>query len=96
MSVFKNNSSCHPKTSIELDVIIAESDKELEIKKRILAKERGLGAYKQVIQWRLVGTPTEIHTMVSRYASLGVDQILLAFQDPLDIKSIELFIKSIK
>ncbi|HEU5120824.1 MAG TPA: LLM class flavin-dependent oxidoreductase [Candidatus Nitrosocosmicus sp.] len=96
LSVGKNNSSCQPKRSIELDVIIAESDKEVENKKKILAKERGLGAYKQVIQRGLVGTPTEIQTMVSTYASLGVDQFLLAFQDPLDIKSIELFMKSVK
>jgi alkanesulfonate monooxygenase SsuD/methylene tetrahydromethanopterin reductase-like flavin-dependent oxidoreductase (luciferase family) len=95
-SVVKNNSSCQPKISIELDVIIAESAKELENKKRILAKERGLRAYKQVIQRGLIGTPTEIQTMVSTYARLGVDQFLLAFQDPLDIKSIELFMKSVK
>ena len=95
-SVGKNNSSCQPKRSIELDVIIAESDKELENKKRILAKERGLEAYKQVIQRGLIGTPTEIQTMISTYASLGIDQFLLAFQDPLDIKSIDLFMKSVK
>jgi alkanesulfonate monooxygenase SsuD/methylene tetrahydromethanopterin reductase-like flavin-dependent oxidoreductase (luciferase family) len=92
----KNNSRSVPKRSIELDVIIAESDKELDKKKSILAKERGPLAYKQVLVRGLVGTPSEIQTRVSKYVDMGAEQFLLAFQDPTDVRSIELFMKSVK
>jgi alkanesulfonate monooxygenase SsuD/methylene tetrahydromethanopterin reductase-like flavin-dependent oxidoreductase (luciferase family) len=86
----------HPKRSIELDVIIAESKKELEDKKKILAIERGVKAYSQVLQKGLVGTPNEIQSKISKYIKLGIDQFFLAFQDPLDLKSMELFMQSVK
>ena len=86
-------SNSHPKRSIELDVIIAESKKELEDKKKVLAKEEGLKAYRQVLQKGLVGTPNEIRSKISIYIKLGIDQFFLAFQDPLDLKSIELFMQ---
>lgn len=89
-------SNSHPKRSIELDVIIAETKKELEDKKKVLTKERGLKAYRQVLQKGLVGTPNEIRSKISIYIKLGIDQFFLAFQDPLDLKSIELFMQSVK
>ncbi len=91
----KRGLSSFPKRSIELDVIVAESNRELEVKKKTLAIERGPIAYEQVLQKGLVGTPNEIHTKVSKYIDLGIDQFFLAFQNPLDLDSIELFMKSV-
>jgi alkanesulfonate monooxygenase SsuD/methylene tetrahydromethanopterin reductase-like flavin-dependent oxidoreductase (luciferase family) len=91
----KRNSSLPPKRSIELDVIVAESNRELEVKKKTLAAERGPLEYEQVLQKGLVGTPDEIHTKVSKYIDLGIDQFFLAFQNPSDLISIELFMKSV-
>lgn len=90
------SSSSFPKRSIELDVIIAESSKDLQVKIKTLAAERGPIAYRQVLQKGLVGTPNEIRAKVSKYIALGIDQFFLAFQDPLDLKSIELFMKTVK
>lgn len=95
-SVSKNTSGSLPKKSIELDVLIAESEKELQKKKSILEKERGAEAYNQVLWRRLIGTCDEIQSLVSKYVDLGVDQFLLAFQDPFDVESIELFMKFVK
>ena len=92
----ESGSRGHPKRSIELDVIIAESKKELEDKKKVLAIERGVKAYRQVLQKGLVGTPNEIQSKISKYIKLGIDQFFLAFQDPLDLKSMELFMQSVK
>jgi len=84
-----------PKRSIELDVIVAESNRELQVKKKTLAAERGPIAYDKVLQKGLVGTPDEIHAKVSKYIDLGIDQFFLAFQDPLDLDSLELFMKTV-
>jgi alkanesulfonate monooxygenase SsuD/methylene tetrahydromethanopterin reductase-like flavin-dependent oxidoreductase (luciferase family) len=37
-----------------------------------------------------VGTPEKIRERLKQYTDAGVDQFLLAFQDPLDIKALEL------
>lgn len=95
-SVFKNASGPHPKKSIELEVLIAESEKELQKKKAVLEKERGTEAYNQILGRGLIGICDEIHSLVSKYVDLGVEQFLLAFQDPFDVESIELFMKSVK
>ena len=39
----------------------------------------------------LVGTPEKIRERLEQYTEAGVDQFLLAFQDPFDIKALELF-----
>src|ERR671932_1969827 len=46
--------------SIELDVIIADSDSDLEYKKRIFAMERGPSVAHQILKHGLVGKPDEI------------------------------------
>lgn len=81
--------------SIELDVIISESESDLEYKKRIFAMERGPAVANQMLKHGLVGTPEKIKDRLKQYTDAGVDQFLLAFQDPLDAKSLELFIKAV-
>jgi alkanesulfonate monooxygenase SsuD/methylene tetrahydromethanopterin reductase-like flavin-dependent oxidoreductase (luciferase family) len=39
----------------------------------------------------LIGTLKKIRERLKQYTDAGVDQFLLAFQDPLDIKALELF-----
>ena len=82
--------------SIELDVMIAESDSELEYKKRIFAMERGPGVYNQILKHGLVGKPDTIAQRIKEYTDAGVDQFFLAFQDPVDLKALELFIDAVK
>ena len=77
--------------SIELDVIISESESDIEYKKKIFAMERGPAVANQMLKHGLVGTPGKIREMLKEYIDAGVDQFLLAFQDPLDTKAIELF-----
>lgn len=81
--------------SIELDVIISESDSDLEYKKRIFAMERGPAVANQMLKHGLVGTPEKIRERIKQYTEVGVDQFLLAFQDPLDAKALELFIDAV-
>ncbi|HZD34178.1 MAG TPA: LLM class flavin-dependent oxidoreductase [Nitrososphaeraceae archaeon] len=77
--------------SIELDVIISESESDLEYKKKLFAMERGPAVTSQMIKRGLVGTPKRIRERLKQYTDAGVDQFLLAFQDPLDTKALELF-----
>jgi alkanesulfonate monooxygenase SsuD/methylene tetrahydromethanopterin reductase-like flavin-dependent oxidoreductase (luciferase family) len=91
---FNNNNSSSSKKiikSIELDVIIADSDSDLEYKKRILAMERGPGVAHQILKHGLVGKPDKITEKLKEYTNAGVDQFFLAFQDPFDFKALELF-----
>ena len=81
--------------SIELDVIIADSDSDLEYKKRIFAMERGPNISHQLLKHGLVGKPSKIKERLTEYIDAGVDQFFLAFQDPLDSRSLELFIDTI-
>jgi alkanesulfonate monooxygenase SsuD/methylene tetrahydromethanopterin reductase-like flavin-dependent oxidoreductase (luciferase family) len=81
--------------SIELDVIISDSNSDLEYKKKIFAMERGPAVANQMLKHGLVGTPEEIRERLKQYTDAGVEQFLLAFQDPLDTKAIELFIDAI-
>jgi alkanesulfonate monooxygenase SsuD/methylene tetrahydromethanopterin reductase-like flavin-dependent oxidoreductase (luciferase family) len=78
--------------SIELDVIISESESDLEYKKKIFAMERGPAVANQMLRHGLVGTPERIRERLMQYIDAGIDQFLLAFQDPLDTKALELFI----
>ena len=80
--------------SIELDVIISDSDSDLEYKKRIFAMERGPGVAHQILKHGLVGKPDEIAKKLKEYTNAGVDQFFLAFQDPFDYKALDLFMES--
>jgi alkanesulfonate monooxygenase SsuD/methylene tetrahydromethanopterin reductase-like flavin-dependent oxidoreductase (luciferase family) len=82
--------------SIELDVIIADSDSELEYKKKLFIMERGPGSYSQLLKHGLIGTPDKVATRVKEYANIGINQFLLAFQDPLDLGALELFADAVK
>jgi alkanesulfonate monooxygenase SsuD/methylene tetrahydromethanopterin reductase-like flavin-dependent oxidoreductase (luciferase family) len=86
----KNNTT----KSIELDVIIAHSDSELEYKKRIFAMERGPSVAYQILNNGLVGKPDTITEKLKEYINAGVDQFFLAFQDPFDHKALDLFINA--
>ena len=82
--------------SIELDVIIANSDSELEYKKRLFAMERGPVILNQIQRHSLVGKPEDIAQKVRKYIDVGVEQFFLAFQDPFDYKAIQLFMSTMK
>jgi alkanesulfonate monooxygenase SsuD/methylene tetrahydromethanopterin reductase-like flavin-dependent oxidoreductase (luciferase family) len=77
--------------SIELDVIIAESDTDLKYKEKIFAMERGPNILHQIKKHSLIGKPTDIAERIKEYLEAGVTQFLLAFQDPFDKKSLSLF-----
>jgi alkanesulfonate monooxygenase SsuD/methylene tetrahydromethanopterin reductase-like flavin-dependent oxidoreductase (luciferase family) len=80
--------------SIELDIIIADSDSNLEYKKRVFAMERGPGVAHQILRHGLVGKPDKIAEKLKGYTNAGVDQFFLAFQDPFDSKALELFMEA--
>jgi alkanesulfonate monooxygenase SsuD/methylene tetrahydromethanopterin reductase-like flavin-dependent oxidoreductase (luciferase family) len=80
--------------SIELDVIISDSDSDLEYKKRIFAMERGPSVAHQILKHGLVGKPNEIAKKLNEYINAGVDQFFLAFQDPFDHKALDLFMEA--
>jgi alkanesulfonate monooxygenase SsuD/methylene tetrahydromethanopterin reductase-like flavin-dependent oxidoreductase (luciferase family) len=58
--------------------------------------ERGPGVYNQILKKGLVGNPDEVSKRVQEYVNLGISQFFLAFQDPFDLKSIDLFMKTVK
>jgi alkanesulfonate monooxygenase SsuD/methylene tetrahydromethanopterin reductase-like flavin-dependent oxidoreductase (luciferase family) len=89
-----NNNSVDKKTikkSIELDVVIADSDSDLEYKKRVFAMERGPEVTHQILNHGLVGTADKIAERMKEYIDAGVNQFFLAFQDPFDSRALELF-----
>ena len=57
--------------------------------------ERGPAVANQMLKHGLVGTPEKIRERLKQYTDTGVDQFLLAFQDPLDIKALELFMDAV-
>ncbi|MGI0001352.1 MAG: hypothetical protein ACRD6Q_08990, partial [Nitrososphaeraceae archaeon] len=77
--------------SIELDVIIAESDTDLKYKEKIFALERGPNILHQIKKHGLIGKPTEIAERINEYLEAGVTQFLLSFQDPFDKNSLGSF-----
>ncbi len=79
------------KKSVELDVIIADTDSDLEYKKRIFAMERGRGVAHQMLKHGLVGTADKIGERLREYIDAGIDQFFLAFQDPFDPRALESF-----
>jgi alkanesulfonate monooxygenase SsuD/methylene tetrahydromethanopterin reductase-like flavin-dependent oxidoreductase (luciferase family) len=84
------------KRSIELDVLIASTEQELDHKKKLFAEERGLGVYNQILKKGLVGNSQDVCARVQEYVDLGINQFFLAFQDPFDLKSVELFMDAVK
>jgi alkanesulfonate monooxygenase SsuD/methylene tetrahydromethanopterin reductase-like flavin-dependent oxidoreductase (luciferase family) len=82
--------------SIELDVIIANSESELEYKKRLFAMERGPAVLSQLLKHSLVGKPEDIAQKVRKYIDAGIDQFFLAFQDPFEYEAIQLFMNTMK
>lgn len=92
----KINDSNKIMRSIELDVIIAKSESELDYKKRLFMMDRGPGVYNQILQNGLVGTKDRVRQKIDEYADLGVEQFFLAFHDPYNISDLELFIDSIR
>ena len=82
--------------SIELDVIIADSDSEFEYKKKLFIMERGPSSYSQILKHGLIGTPEKVATRVKEYAEIGINQFLLAFQDPFDLGALKLFADTVK
>jgi alkanesulfonate monooxygenase SsuD/methylene tetrahydromethanopterin reductase-like flavin-dependent oxidoreductase (luciferase family) len=77
--------------SIELDVLIAETDSDLEHKKRIFVTERGPATAQRIFKYGLVGRPSRVAERLKKYIDAGVDQFFLAFQDPFDSNGLELF-----
>ncbi len=92
-SVFSKMTDRDIVRSLELDVVIADSDSELQQKENQFARERGL-AYDA--DRGLVGKPDAIAEKVRAYEKAGVQQMLLAFLDPLDGRALELFIEAVR
>lgn len=85
--------------SIELDVVIAESDTDLKYKEKIFAMERGPNILYQIRKHGLIGKSTTVAERIKEYLEAGVTQFFLAFQDPFDIGSLGIFndvIKAVK
>ncbi len=83
------------KRSLEVDVIIAKSDEELEYKKKQFAMLYGPNVLYHASKYSLIGTPNMIIDKVKEYENAGIDQLLLAFQDPLDLGALRLFIETV-
>lgn len=49
----------------------------------------------KILKHGLVGTPEKIGERLQQYTNAGVDQFLLAFQDPPDTEAIELFMEAL-
>lgn len=84
------------RNSIELDVLIADNDEELEHKKKVFEMERESINCNNILSNGIVGKPDVIIKRIEEYIDAGVDQFLLAFQDPFDYKALNLFMNSIK
>jgi alkanesulfonate monooxygenase SsuD/methylene tetrahydromethanopterin reductase-like flavin-dependent oxidoreductase (luciferase family) len=82
--------------SIEVDVIIAESDSELEYKKKLFMMDRGPGVFNHIMSNGIVGTPENIKQKIKEYVNVGVDQFFLAFPDPFAHDDLELFMDCVK
>ena len=77
--------------SIELDVVIAESDTDLKYKEKIFAMERAPHILHQIKKYGLIGKPRDIGERINEYLKVGITQFLLSFQDPFDKNSLGLF-----
>lgn len=84
------------KKSIELDVLIADSDYDLEHMKKIFVTERGPATAQMIFKYGLVGKPSRVAERLKKYIDAGVDQFFLAFQDPFDSNALELFTEAFR
>jgi alkanesulfonate monooxygenase SsuD/methylene tetrahydromethanopterin reductase-like flavin-dependent oxidoreductase (luciferase family) len=84
------------KKSIELDVLIADSNTDLEHKKRIFVSERGSATAQMIFKYGLVGRPYGVAERLRKYIDVGIDQFFLAFQDPFDSDALELFTEAFR
>jgi alkanesulfonate monooxygenase SsuD/methylene tetrahydromethanopterin reductase-like flavin-dependent oxidoreductase (luciferase family) len=82
--------------SLELDIIIAKSESELEYKKKLFMMDRGPGIFNQIMRNGLVGTPDRIREKIKDYVNAGVEQFFLAFHDPFNHSDLELLMDSVK
>lgn len=83
-------------SSIELDVIIAESDSELAYKEKLFMMDRGPSIHNQILQNGLVGTPDRVRERIKEYVDAGVEQFFLSFHDPFNQHDLELFMDTVK
>ena len=83
-------------SSIELDVIIAESDSELAYKEKSFMMDRGPSIHNQILQNGLVGTPDRVRERIEEYVDAGVEQFFLSFHDPFNHHDLELFMDTVK
>ncbi|HET7644657.1 MAG TPA: hypothetical protein VFK40_14215 [Nitrososphaeraceae archaeon] len=67
----------------------------MSIKKKY-SQWRGPNKLHQIRKYGLIGKFITIIDRINEYFEAGVNQILLAFQDPFDIRSLELFNDVIK
>jgi alkanesulfonate monooxygenase SsuD/methylene tetrahydromethanopterin reductase-like flavin-dependent oxidoreductase (luciferase family) len=58
--------------------------------------ERGPNILHQIQKHGLIGNPTTVAERIKEYLEAGVTQFLLAFQDPFDLSSLDLFNEVIK
>ena len=84
------------KKSIELDVLIADSDSDLEHKKKIFVTERGPVTAEMIFKYGLVGRQSRVVQRLKKYIDAGVDQFFLAFQDPFESNALELFTEAFR
>jgi alkanesulfonate monooxygenase SsuD/methylene tetrahydromethanopterin reductase-like flavin-dependent oxidoreductase (luciferase family) len=84
------------KKSIELDVLISDSDSDLEHKKKIFVTERDPATAQMIFKYGLVGRPSRVAERLKKYIDAGVDQFFLAFQDPFDSNALELFTEAFR
>jgi alkanesulfonate monooxygenase SsuD/methylene tetrahydromethanopterin reductase-like flavin-dependent oxidoreductase (luciferase family) len=89
--ISKNIEERSIKRSIELDVIIGESDSDLMYKEKIFSMQRGSNILHQLTKKGLVGKSENIAQRIKEYVDVGIDQFFLAFQEPYDTKSLMLF-----
>jgi alkanesulfonate monooxygenase SsuD/methylene tetrahydromethanopterin reductase-like flavin-dependent oxidoreductase (luciferase family) len=67
------------KKSVELDVIIDDTESELEYKKRIFVLERGLGRAHQILKHGPVGKTDKIPERLETYIDAGVNRFFLSY-----------------
>ncbi len=77
--------------SLEVDVFTGASRSAVAAALRRAETERGAAAMPEVRARALVGGPDEIAVQIEALAAAGVDQLLLAFVDPTDLRAMEAF-----
>ena len=87
------------KKSVELEILIAENDKDLNsLKDKIKmnnAEQKFFGDWENWSKTNLYGTPDEIYEKLLKYIDLGVENFMLWFIDSPSTNGIEIFSKEI-